>query len=178
MLSVVISGPEASGKSTLSNQLADAFNGLAIPEYARDYVSRLNRKYTFSDVETIARRQIFVYKKLQNSYRGDNLPVFFDTFLIITKVWFEDVFGCCPVWLHKEILQTKPDLVLLCFPDLDWNDDGVRENGNRRDYFYNCYVESLEYYEIPWFKIYGQGDTRKELAIKILNRFLTKPQIK
>ena len=55
---IVITGAESTGKSTLTERLANHFNAPFIPETARQYVEKLNRKYTYSDVENIAKMQI------------------------------------------------------------------------------------------------------------------------
>ena len=47
---VFISGPESTGKSQLAAELAKRFNGVYVPEYAREYVGNLDRPYEFIDV--------------------------------------------------------------------------------------------------------------------------------
>ena len=164
MRAIVISGPESSGKSTLTLELSNHFSSPAVPEYARDYVAQLMRPYTFQDVETIARRQIADFQLMKRRCREDDI-VFFDTFLIITKVWFLEVYQCCPVWLHGAIIRYMPQVVLLCKPDLAWAADGVRENPNRREYLFDCYRNELIYYGIPYHIVEGFGDDRLNNAI-------------
>src|SRR5690554_4091112 len=131
---IVITGAESSGKSTLTAQLSLAFAGIGVPEYARYYVERLNRPYNNQDVETIGKRQLLYYKKIRRVYNSSEVLVFFDTFLIITKIWLQEVFNYCPGWIHLAILENRPDLVLLCEPDLPWQQDAVRENKEKRNY--------------------------------------------
>ncbi len=163
---VVITGPESSGKSTLTNQLADWFEGIGISEYARDYVKRLNRPYNKQDVETIGKRQLLYYKKIRRDYENKEVFVFFDTFLIITKIWMQEVYHYCPVWLNLAIKENSANLVLLCQSDLPWQQDGVRENKEKRPYLYNRYRKELEYYQIPYSIVKGLGDARMQLAIQ------------
>ena len=54
MIRIAITGPESTGKSWLTEQLAQAFNTTFIPEYARKYIEQLNRPYDFNDIEIIA----------------------------------------------------------------------------------------------------------------------------
>ena len=75
MISVVISGPESTGKSTLTQQLSKHFHTFGQEEYARSYVERLGRNYSFYDVETIAHRQCALFKKQLD--RLDNNELFF-----------------------------------------------------------------------------------------------------
>ena len=42
MIRIAVTGPESSGKSTLSSSLASLVNGVLIPEYAREYLTKTN----------------------------------------------------------------------------------------------------------------------------------------
>jgi NadR type nicotinamide-nucleotide adenylyltransferase len=159
MIAIVLTGPESTGKSELTKGLAKHFRGLMVDEYARQYVENIEGYYTFDDVEQIAGEQVKEYLHACRS-AGKKQLVFFDTFLIITKIWFEEVFFCCPVWLHKAIKDCQVDFALLCLPDIPWQNDGVRENPHRREYLFNCYKRELEYYQIPFAVVEGQGANR------------------
>lgn len=164
MKPIVISGPESSGKSTLTIDLANYFRTRYLAEYARDYVERLKRPYTITDVETIARRQVAQFRKMESLAKSDDI-VFFDTFLVITKVWFQEVYKLCPIWLNAAIKKYRPNLVLLCKPDLDWIHDGVRENRENREYLFNCYRDELNYYGFSYHIIDGFGNERLEKSV-------------
>ena len=58
MKKVVFTGPECSGKSTLSSAIANKFNLPLVKEYAREYLNNLNREYNYSDLIKI---DAFVY---------------------------------------------------------------------------------------------------------------------
>ena len=58
MRKVVIIGPESTGKSTLSEQLAQHFHTQWVPEYARAYIDTLQRPYEEEDLYTIAKGQL------------------------------------------------------------------------------------------------------------------------
>jgi len=171
MFSFVITGPESTGKSDLSLQLSEHFNGLLVQEYARQYVENLSGHYTFGDVEHIARRQIMEYKH-GRSDAGNDRFVFFDTFLFITKIWFEEVFYCCPLWIHQAIKTCKIDYALLCAPDLAWRADGVRENPHLREYLFERYARELKYYAIPYNIVRGKGNQRLLNAVLNVEGFL------
>ena len=158
-----ILGAESTGKSVLAEQLANAFNGVYVPEYAREYVENLSYSYRYEDVEKIARKQI---EQLQAEYVADF--VVFDTELIITKVWFEDKYGKVPDWLETAIREIRLDACLLCMPDLPFVDDPVRENPNRRQELTKMYEEQLQHYHIPYGKVFGQNEERLKNAIDII----------
>lgn len=166
---IVITGPESTGKTTLAMQLAETFGGLYVSEYAREYVEHLTGQYTFGDVEAIAREQIDRYVQAQNHPEE---MVFFDTWLIITKVWFEWVFGRVPTWIDDAIQDCPVDLYLLCRPDLPWEADPVRENGGEnRIKLFNRYREELIQQGFPFVEIEGVGEDRLQAAVDAVRYF-------
>lgn len=165
---IAVTGPESTGKTTLAIQLAGQFGGLYIPEYARNYVEKLNHHYTFEDVEAIARMQVTQYQQALDS---DCRFVFFDTWLIITKVWFEWVYNKVPEWLDHEIRNCPIDLFLLCRPDLPWEADSVRENGGEnRIKLYNQYKRNLQEYGFNFIEVEGVGEDRVATAVESVRR--------
>ncbi len=164
---IVITGAESTGKTTLAEQLSLRFNSPCMPEIAREYVQNLARKYTFSDVETIAKLQIEHFNNIHKS----GTPFFFiDTWLIVTKIWFEFVYHRIPDWLIKEIEKTRIDLFLVCDIDLPWIYDPVRENGGEnRKILHDKYLENLVKYNFDYKIVTGKNDERLKNAVQFLN---------
>ncbi len=128
-------GPESSGKTTLAIALARRMNAVYIPEYARFYTETLFRNgkdYTYDDVCRIARHQIDELHSLRTAPLSPNRRVVLDTELIISRVWFDYVYGAArtPAWLVEAMKRYAPDRYLLCYPDIRWVYDPVRENGS------------------------------------------------
>jgi NadR type nicotinamide-nucleotide adenylyltransferase len=170
-IKVVITGAESTGKSTLAEFLANHFQAIWMPEYSREYVENLHRNYSFSDLEVIARHQI---SDEQNIMQGTPL-IFFDTWLIITKVWFEFVYGRCPDWLHDSIQKSKIDLFLVCDIDIPWQPDPVRENGGEnRKILHHIYIEQIKEFGFKYEIVSGIGEERKNNATNIVTDFLKK----
>ena len=156
MRRILITGPESTGKSELALQLANHYGGTVVPEYARKYIQELGRPYQFEDVEHIALRQVQEYEKSSHSEW-----VFFDTWLFITKVWFEVVYKQLPSWLEKKLRLASFDLVLLCDTDIPWIADPVRENGgSKREELLHTYKKELNQYELEWELVSGIGQER------------------
>lgn len=66
-LVITIVGAESSGKTLLATQLATMFQCNWLPEYAREYLSSLERAYNESDLAIIAERQHAIIRDaLQN----------------------------------------------------------------------------------------------------------------
>ncbi len=164
-MKIVLTGPESVGKSTLAKQLARYYNGVFVPEYARNYIETLNHSYDFSDVEKIAREQIREYDCLHKQPGF----CFFDTYLIITKVWFLHKYHRLPDWFESELEKRPVDHYLLCKDDLSWEEDSVRENKDIRGELFNKYEKELKNYGFSYSVITGEGNDRFENAIKAIN---------
>jgi len=167
---IAVTGPESTGKTTLAKQLSKHFGGLFIPEYAREYVEQLPGPYTYADVETIALKQIEQY---HSSFHAAEKFIVFDTWLIITRIWFRWVYSREPEWLDERIKSCPIDLFLLCSPDLPWEPDAVRENGgeNRLE-LYRQYRAELKHYNFNFVEISGAGNDRFNMAIKAIGEML------
>ncbi|MBP6609823.1 MAG: ATP-binding protein [Paludibacter sp.] len=173
MLKIAIVGPESTGKSELSKALAAHYGGVFVPEYARSYVEQLDREYNWDDVCQIARKQIEEQAVYLNS--ACNQPiVFFDTELIITKVWLEHCYQQVPEFVEHNISSGYYDFYLLCYPDLPWVYDPVREHGgDERMYFFQWYKREIEKTGIAYAIIKGEGENRAVSAINEINtRFI------
>ena len=148
MYKVAIIGPESTGKSTLARELAEQFKGTYVPEYAREYVERKGRKeLTYDEVCEIAREQIRSISEA-GFY-------FFDTELIVTKVWLEYAFGKVPEWLVDAIKTYPMDLYLLTYPDIPWVPDPARYNGSQamREELFDRYEEEVKATGVPYYVI-------------------------
>ena len=155
MYKVGIIGPESTGKSTLSAYLAHRYNGVLIPEYAREYMEHLSLDYfyTYEDIVAIARQQIQKLEELHQAFSTKDTLVFFDTELIITKVWFEHKYGIVPDFVLEALHRYPMDIYLLCYPDMPWQPDPVRENPNIREYLFEWYEREIQTLNIPYYII-------------------------
>lgn len=169
MLKIAVIGPESTGKTALTEQLARHFHASWEPELARAYVENLHREYTFEDVCEIARRQIAIEKQYEQNNQAHEI-VFFDTDLIITKVWFEYKYKQVPDFVTRRLSERFFDFYLLCKPDIAWQPDPVREHGDDREFFYAWYKREIEKLNIPYAEIEGLGRKRFESALKPINR--------
>lgn len=157
MYKVGIIGPESSGKSTLARYLAKRYNGVLVPEYAREYVEQKGTtEVTFDELCLIARHQIEQLENLYSNPSSLNLNLyFFDTELIITKVWFVYAFGRVPEWLNENIHRFPMDVYLLTYPDIAWIPDPARSNGSDaiRKELFDRYEAEIQALDIPYYII-------------------------
>ena len=124
-----------------------------MPEYARTYVERKGTTdVTWDELCDVARHQIDELELIANS---QDPIVFFDTELIVTKVWFDYAFGRVPEWLNENIHRYPMDVYLLTFPDLPWEPDPARSNGSdaiRLELFHR-YEAEIQALNIPYYII-------------------------
>lgn len=164
---IVVTGPESTGKTMLSEALAARLHAALIPEYARGYIEKLKRPYVFSDLELIARHQIQEETRMAES-AGNGILVM-DTWLIITRVWFDVVYAKIPEWVDEYISSSKIDLFLVCKPDLPWIADAVRENGGEmRLKLFDRYCSEIEKQGFNYEIVEGIGDARLQNALNLL----------
>lgn len=154
---IALIGPESVGKSMLAHQLSKRFCIHVVDEYARMYVADLGHAYDYSDVEKIALHQCEEYELYQNAL--------YDTDMVITKVWFDVVYGKHPEWLDRWMSEHKMDFYLLLKPDIEWKADPTRENGDRREWLYGLYKKEVEALGVRYCEIEGQGEARLNNAI-------------
>ena len=169
---IVVTGPESTGKTVLCEKLARHYQTVYIPEYAREYILTLDRPYNYDDVLHIAEKQV----KLVSEYaKNAESILFYDTFLVITRVWFDVVFKKHPHWLDGILLENKVDLYLLCAPDIPWIPDPVRENGGKmREVLFKRYQTELNNYHSRYQVINGKN--RFEKAVEYIDKMLIAEQ--
>jgi len=166
---VVIIGPESTGKSTLAQDLSGHFGCHWVPEYARNYLEKLNRPYAYEDLLEIAKGQVDLENEL--SQRSKELLVC-DTDLNVIKIWSDHKYGKVHPWIEDQIKMRKYDLYLLTDIDIPWQDDPQREHPDpvMRLYFFDLYRRIIEGSGVPFRIISGNKIDRKETAIEIVKK--------
>jgi NadR type nicotinamide-nucleotide adenylyltransferase len=167
---IVITGAESTGKSVLTEWLSNYFHTPFLPEFAREYIEKLYKKYSYDDVELIAREQVIRLETIKT--KNSAAPyIFIDTWLIITKIWFEVVFNRLPSWLDDQIKNTPIDLFLVCDTDLPWIPDPVRENGGKqREILQKKYIETIKNYNFNYKIVSGKNQERNNNALQYLRQ--------
>jgi NadR type nicotinamide-nucleotide adenylyltransferase len=162
---IALLGPESTGKTQLCIQLANHFRTEWVYEYARQYLKDNN--YSYDDVVHCLNEQIALEAKAELTA---NRFLFCDTELINYKVWFEDVYNKVPDGLEKKIKTHNYDLTLLTYYDLPFEEDILRVNPHRREFFFNWYKKELEIGDKPYIIIKGFGEERLTNAIAAMQQ--------
>lgn len=165
VLKIAITGPESSGKTILSEQLASHFNAELVVEFARDYLIKKGQNYNYKDVLYMAKQQI----QLENEavLKGNNL-VICDTDTINFKIWLEFYNFEVPKFILNHIKSKPYHHSLLLYPNTEWIDDGIRKNENDRFLLYNQFERDLIHFQYAYTKINKLNNDRLLQAIDII----------
>ncbi len=176
IIKVVLFGPESTGKTTLSEQLARHYNTVWVPEYARAYLQEKwnNERKTCEpeDLLPIAKGQM----QLENELTQKATDVLIcDTDLLETKVYSEAYYlGHCDPILEQHALKNKYDLYFLTAVDIPWVGDDLRDKPNERERMFEYFRLTLEKYERNFVILKGDKKERMAKAVKHIDKLLSK----
>jgi NadR type nicotinamide-nucleotide adenylyltransferase len=170
MTSIVITGPESTGKTSVANFLSDKFNVPVVKEYAVEYLEKTNGKYSYDDLHCIAEAQIESEDKLIAACNPEILIC--DTDLITIKIWLDVKFGKVDQYISQIIENRHYDYYILCYPDIEWEYDKFRENPDDRDYLFDLYLDELKAYNKQFGILMGTGKKRFKNAEKIYRKII------
>lgn len=165
---ICVFGPESTGKTTLCQRLAEHFDTIYVPEYAR-LIIEAKKTIEEPDMLTIALGQ----KALEDSLAARaNRFLFCDTDPLATSIWQRWLFKRENAAINDLAMQTQYDLYLLTEPDLPWVADSVRYFEGRGDEFFEDCVKTLEKYGKHYARIKGHKSARTSCAIEAINNHL------
>lgn len=142
--------------------LAKHYQTIWVQEFARKYLDENGLKYTFDDLEKIAQGQVKSMLLAEKTKQG---LLFFDTELIVIKIWSEVVFKKCPYFIEEMLPRQNFDLYLLCYPDLPWKYDAMRENPENRELLFELYEIELKKQNFNYRIVKGTETERLQNAI-------------
>ncbi len=157
-VSVVVTGSECTGKTSLASELARHFGATLSLEFAREY-ALAKGTLGADDVDAIARGQLEL-----ESVHGGGLGIK-DTDLLSTVIYARHYYGACHDWVVAAARERMGDLYLLLDIDVPWQADGVRDRGESREELHALFVAALEELGAKYVVIRGTWDERKAKAI-------------
>ena len=165
---VVITGPESSGKTTLSEYLSSEYNFPIVKEYAREYLGNLNDDYTFEDVLLMAKEQL----KQEQKYAGNLLIC--DTDLTVFYVWIKEKYGKEIDWINEHLSAAQNKIYLLCDVMENWTEDPLREHPNIEDRkrLFAEYQNLLVRNNLTYHVITGDLATRQKKCKEIIDNLI------
>ena len=160
-LKIAFTGPESSGKTTISKALSDELQGIWVEEYAREYLqSKLS--YNQADLDIITQGQL---EKWQ--VKADLLVA--DTEMTVIKIWSEYRYKSCSPMIEEAYRNQKFNHYFLCKPDIPWEYDPLRENPSNRDELFELYQSELLKLKRSFTILEGNLETRLTLCREVLS---------
>ncbi|NEU09010.1 ATP-binding protein [Flavihumibacter sp. R14] len=166
---VAIVGPESTGKSTLSEQLGRYYQTIWVPEFSRDYCSKLTEPCTWQDELNMFYGQLDLEEQLVPEANG---LLICDTTFITVKIWCDHIFGRSPEEVLKELSTHPYDFYLLMDIDLPWQEDPLRDFPDLREHFMQIWHQELQALGARYEVISGDKDKRLRNAVRAIDRFL------
>src|ERR1700748_1372476 len=152
IIKIAVVGPESTGKSTMSAFLADRYNTIWVPEFARGYCEKLTAPPTWQDEINMFNGQVALEAELLPKA---NKILICDTTFITVKIWSDHTFGKSP----QEVLDALPkhtyDLYILLNIDLPWQEDPLRDFPHMRQHFMDVWYKELQALDARYVLISG-----------------------
>jgi HTH-type transcriptional repressor of NAD biosynthesis genes len=174
IVKVVLFGPESTGKTTLSKQLARYYNTVWAPEFARDYLQKKwnNERKTCEaeDLIEIAFGQMKLENKLAK--KADKVLIC-DTDLLETKVYSEEYYGgFVDENLDKAAKKNQYDLYLLTYIDTPWEEDDLRDRPGLRLEMFTAFENALKKHNRNYILLKGDKEARLKNATKAIDKII------
>lgn len=176
-LRVVLIGPECTGKTRLTEDLAAHYGVPYSAEFAREHVERHGAALSLADVDPIGRGQRAGEEDaIVRAARAGARLVLLDTDLVSTMVYSRHYYGDCPAWIESEALRRRGDLYLLHHVDVEWVADGhQREQPERRAELFERFRSTLADVRVPVAAICGDWDERRRRAVSAIDSRMAGP---
>lgn len=167
---VCIFGPESTGKSTMTKNLAAHFQTVFVPEYARTFMETRDNELLETDLPHFARGMMASEEALA---QRANRVIFSDTDALTTVIWSNWLYKRVPAEIEELAQSQKHDLYLLLNVDVPWVADPQRYLPEERQSFLDECRKQLEKYKRPYLLIGGASfDERTKNAIAACQKIL------
>jgi nicotinamide riboside kinase len=166
---IALFGPESTGKTTLSKQLAAHFQTVWAPEFAREYLQqKWDTTQQICEPEDLLPIAIGQTQLENEALLTANQFLFCDTCLMVTKVFSEIYYNFCDPVLDKAARKHKYDLFFLTDVDVPWEKDDLRDAPEQREMTFDVFKKALIDNDKPFITLSGNAETRLKNAIKII----------
>ena len=166
---VCLIGPECTGKTTIAARLAERYDTLWVPEYAREYAASVGRPLTAEDADPIARGQLALEDRLiADATRTGARLLILDTDLVSTYVYARHYYSTAPAWLEAMLPSRLADHYLLLSPDTPFTLDDVRDATADRTAIHTAMASTLDTLAAQYTRVGGGREGRWEGAVSAL----------
>ena len=169
MRRISITGPESSGKTSLTKALAAHYNCPHTVEFSREYLTLKNGSYDLPDLTDILKGQLELEKK---AGKIESPFLFCDSDPLVIWIWSKVKFDTVDPFIDLSWKEHLYDLYILVYPDAPWEYDPLRENEHGRHELFSLYEEKLVLEKRPFIVVKGSEENRLEKAIDSLNKLV------
>ena len=164
---IVLLGTESTGKTTLTEKLANAFQTNFVLEQARQ-IEKVTDDFTFEDLQTVVQIQT---EAIQKAKENTNKLLFIDTNLLITLSYSQFLFGK-KLEVNEEVYQAnQADIYFYLDKDAPFIQDGTRLSENNRNQLNDSHLRKLKEHQINYHLIQGNWEERFEKMKEIVSRY-------
>jgi HTH-type transcriptional regulator, transcriptional repressor of NAD biosynthesis genes len=173
---VSILGAECTGKSTLSQALAQQLEPLfanvyVVPEYLREWCDRHGRTPQAHEQAAIAAEQL--HRINAPTGKGSDFCVVADTSPLVTAVYSDLLFQDLSLYDPAVAAERQSDVILLTGLDLPWEADGLQRDGIAMQRRFDARLrEVLAAHQLTYATVYGQGQQRANAAMAAVTSYL------
>jgi len=160
---IVLAGAESSGKTTMTQALAQALNTVWVPEYGRLYCDGrgLEQDWSAHEFNHIASMQTQMSNAMAR--HACNGALIIDTDALVTRVWQKRYLP------DSTPIETtaKVDHYFICEP-VAWEQDGTRESEAYRESMLSDTINYIGAQKAPYTLLSGSHDTRLKHAVDVV----------
>ena len=170
---VVLLGTESTGKTTLTQKLADYFKCSAVAEAARDIVDD-SKDFAYEDLYTIAHEHA---ERINEAIKGNSPLIIIDTDIHVTKSYAQFIFQKQLPVSENIMLTNKANLYLYLNNDVEYIQDGTRLNEDDRNALDQHHRKILRDHNISIMEISGDWEQRFTTAVQYISDNIKKKPI-
>lgn len=168
----VFLGAMSTGKSTLTQALAERHGTAFAGEYGRDYwaAHQVDRRISLEAFDEIAVGHI---EREERAFLEADRYCFVDTNAITTYMFALDYHGRAPALLTRlaEENAARYDLFFLCEDDIPYDDTWDRSGEQKRRVFHRQIIADLERRRIPYIPLRGDLEARMRRVDEVLEQY-------
>ncbi|MBP1960911.1 AAA family ATPase [Paenibacillus aceris] len=169
---VVFVGAMSTGKSTITEALAQRYRTTFASEFGRDYWTehQVDRRIGLEAFDEIADGHI---KREEQALLKANRYLFVDTNAITTYMFAMDYHGRAPELLTRIALENaqRYDLFFLCDDDIPYDDTWDRSGAQKRHIFHKQIIADLKERRIQFITLRGSLEERMRKVDDVLAKF-------
>jgi len=160
-------GAESTGKSFMTERMAQVYNTEFVPEVAREMLT--SNDFTLDDIREIA---LAHYARIEQKLKTANKLLFCDTDAITTAVYSRHYLHEVPDEVYAMERNVTYAVYLMFDVDVPWVADGLRDLGERRREMFEVFKEALEVRGIQYILVRGDYAERERIVKGVIDGIL------